>query len=404
MKAILRVGSRRALLGAAMLALALLPAAPAAAAPRTIAGPGAGAGKVNGPAGVAVDQETGDLYVGDSANFRIDRFDSEGHFLLAWGAGVADGGSEEPQICGPAAAVPTKRCFMGKSAAGPGAVVPGAVAVEQSSHDVYVVEQSNHRVNKFTPDGHFIYMLGGEVNKTTGADICTAADLAGGDECGAGRNGTGPAEFTFPLSLALDPSGRFWVGDRERLVAFQADGTPFPAAEIALPGTGTISSLAIGSAGDFYVARQPVSERQQVSFEGFGAGGLFRLGNLPAACSATQTGPIAYATGLAGKEKIQAALDAVCGAGGFAVSGINPPPPPHTVLTFNGPLAGVEPCALELRGGKRLGELRDRDARRRSSGEGGTARSGNGEPRENVRRRGLARSARDRLDRQSICR
>ena len=132
MKAGLRAGRRGALLALAALALT----APAQAQAQTIASYGSGPGKVWFPVGVAVDQSNGDLYVADRANFRIDRFDSEGRFELAWGWGVADGTSQELQSCGPAVLPEgTKRCFAaareagGNTATGPGAVTPGAVAV-----------------------------------------------------------------------------------------------------------------------------------------------------------------------------------------------------------------------------------------------------------------------------------
>ncbi len=39
-------------------------------------------------------------------------------------------------------------------------------------------------------------MLGGEVDKTTHADVCTAEDVnVKHDSCGAGVAGTGPAHF-----------------------------------------------------------------------------------------------------------------------------------------------------------------------------------------------------------------
>jgi DNA-binding beta-propeller fold protein YncE len=45
----------------------------------------------SGPAGIAVDQH-GDLYVADSGNNRIEKFDSEGKFILKWdGVGSGDG-------------------------------------------------------------------------------------------------------------------------------------------------------------------------------------------------------------------------------------------------------------------------------------------------------------------------
>ena len=86
------VPSRRLLLCLPLaLLLAALFAASAEAAPTTIAEYGAGAGQVENPAGTAVDQSTGDLYVAERNGFRVSKFDSAGNFLLAFGYGVADG-------------------------------------------------------------------------------------------------------------------------------------------------------------------------------------------------------------------------------------------------------------------------------------------------------------------------
>src|SRR5580704_10678777 len=56
---------------------------------------GSGSGQLASPTGVAVDNSTGpasgDVYVGDTGNSRVDQFDSNGNFIRAWGWGVADG-------------------------------------------------------------------------------------------------------------------------------------------------------------------------------------------------------------------------------------------------------------------------------------------------------------------------
>lgn len=248
-------GSWKAALVSAVALLALHVAAPAQAAPRTIAEGGSGAGQVHLPVGAAVDQGSGRLYVADRNNFRVNVFAADGSFLLAWGWGVADGLSQEPQSCGPAASPPTKRCFKASStaASGAGAIAPESVAVEQGSGsgNVYVADVSNRRVSKFSAAGEFLFMVGKNVNQTDAADICTAADLQAGDACGRGETGSGPNEFTSPLALAIDSGARVWVGDADRIASLDAAGAP--GAEIALPGAGAIRSLAVDSSGDFYV-------------------------------------------------------------------------------------------------------------------------------------------------------
>ena len=53
---------------------------------------GPGAGQFTSPNGVAVDSK-GDVYVVDSNNSRVQKFDPEGNFLRTWGGGVISGGA-----------------------------------------------------------------------------------------------------------------------------------------------------------------------------------------------------------------------------------------------------------------------------------------------------------------------
>lgn len=264
MRGTFKVGRRRAALGVAgVLALAHFAgaAASAEAASTTVAGLGKGAGRVAQPSGVAVDQETGDLYVADRGNFRIDKFGSGGDFRLAWGYGVADGVSEELQVCGPAAETPTKRCFAPNFFATNHSLLPEAVAVEQSTHDVYVGEQ--YDVSKFTAVGQLIYRVGRNVNKTKQAEAgATQAEknfcaVASGDTCGIGESGTGPGEFSAGvehpvLPLAFDSEGKLWVGDEGRLERFDSGGSFLE--EVSLPAGSRHTALAIDpTSDDFYV-------------------------------------------------------------------------------------------------------------------------------------------------------
>ncbi|MCC2647621.1 MAG: pknD, partial [Nitrososphaeraceae archaeon] len=74
-------------------------------------------GQLNSPAGIDVDS-SGNLYVADDGNSRIQKFTNNGDFITMWG-----------------------------------------------SKDVYVAEQGNFRIQKFTADGKFITKWG-----TEGAD------------------------------------------------------------------------------------------------------------------------------------------------------------------------------------------------------------------------------------------
>jgi hypothetical protein len=203
---------------------------------------GSGAGQFVEPRGVAVDQESGDVYVVDSRNNRLERFTSEGAFLLAWGWGVADGETQALQTC-------VTTCHPGLVSAGSGAFSgPEGVAVDNDplspSHgDVYVDDTGNNRVEKFGPEGEFLLMFGGEVNETTKGDVCLA-----GEACEAGVRGTENGQI-HPTSVAVGPTGTVYVGDEFRVQEFSSEG--LYESQLVLPRERT-SSVAVDSSGDPY--------------------------------------------------------------------------------------------------------------------------------------------------------
>ena len=95
--------------------------------------PGEGDGHFKEPAGIAVNESTGDVYVVDRGNNRIEQLGPKGEFIATWGFGVSDG-EQKFEVC-------TTACRAGT---GIGALdSPGAIAVDNSTGpskgDVYVV-------------------------------------------------------------------------------------------------------------------------------------------------------------------------------------------------------------------------------------------------------------------------
>jgi NHL repeat len=152
----------RLLAALAVMALALLAFASGASAEISICGPGTAAGQCNSPQGVAVDFETGRLYVADQGNNRIDVFESDGTFVRAFGWGV-DTGADALQSC-----TTDSKCQAGIAGTGAGQFSsPTWIAVDNdplssSQHAVYVGTDSS-RVQKFDSAGNFISAFGYDV-------------------------------------------------------------------------------------------------------------------------------------------------------------------------------------------------------------------------------------------------
>jgi DNA-binding beta-propeller fold protein YncE len=242
-----------------VLSCGALTAAPAASAlPASFGGEGTGAGEMVEPRGIAVEQESGDVYVADEANNRIDKFGPEGEFLLAWGWGVADGSTKALQTC-------TTGCFAGLSGSGAGQF-KGAegIAVDSGltfSHgDVYVADTRNSRVEKFGPQGEFLLMFGGNVNETKKTNVCTKEDIEEHDVCGEGVPGEG---FGFFQSLtkhaaAVDQAtGTVYVADQSRVQRFSEAGAV--QSEVGFPIAGFSQNLAVDSAKDIYLKSEELA-------------------------------------------------------------------------------------------------------------------------------------------------
>lgn len=179
---------------------------------------------------------------------------------------IQDGGNYE--ICVPADG---DVCRSGSPGNNPGQLAEALGIALDSSGDLYVVDRVNHRVEKYDPDGNFLLMFGGEVNETTGEDVCTAAQVSGGDVCGAGTFGNpGPGEGQFgswqfkpnpnPNALPnqgdyidVGPDDTIYVGDTDRIQRFGTDGSFKGQVEGAVAGE-LVQSLAVGGDGSLYVA------------------------------------------------------------------------------------------------------------------------------------------------------
>ena len=179
---------------------------------------GSGDGQFDSPKGVAVDS-SGNVYVADTGNSRIQKFTSNGTLLAQWGSeGTGDGQFDHPY----------------------------GVAVD-SSGNVYVADGYNHRIQKFTSGGTFVTKWG--------------------------SSGSGDSQFSCPYGVAVDSSGNVYVADgwNDRIQKFTSDGTYVSQWGNLGAGNGqfqTPKGVDVDSSGYVYVADSVMSRIQKFTSDG----------------------------------------------------------------------------------------------------------------------------------------
>ena len=180
-----------------------------------------------------------------------------------------------------APALATKTHFLTHSFGSPGsgagqlsllAYTEGApdsgVAVNSTTHDVYVADTGNHRVDQFEANGTFVRAWGWGVvaGGLGGFEICTPASLG----CQAGTSGSGAGQFTTPTFIAVDNDlssasyGDVYVGDAtDHLVSkFNSEGKLEESWGVKgqLDGSGavggpfaSIAGIAVDASGNLFV-------------------------------------------------------------------------------------------------------------------------------------------------------
>jgi hypothetical protein len=231
---------------------------------------GSGAGQFDRPDAIAVNS-AGDLYVAESNNHRVQKFDSAGNFLLAFGDGVdATSGGD---VC---TAASHDTCQAGTSGNGPGQFgLPSGIiqyanklAVSPSDGSVFVGE--NERIQKFDPNGVYvetIAMPAGEEIRALAADA-SKLYVVFKDEPRVVRTlePTGPgatlleASFTVPTSfiraLAPNPAGGLYATVESRAFEFDPSGTLLSSFDLSSDGS-FLEGIGTGGAcgpTDVYVA------------------------------------------------------------------------------------------------------------------------------------------------------
>lgn len=175
-------------------------------------------GQFNYPTGVAVDG-SGNVYVVDGENNRVQKFDSNGIYLAQWGTSGSEGGQF---------------------------AIPQGIGVDAVGN-VYVVDTFNDRIQKFDSNGTYMTQWGG--------------------------SGNGDGQLTFPLSLAVDSNGSVYVADsgNDRIQKFDSNGMYLAQWGSFGSGNGQFfepASVAVDEAGHVYVLDTSNERIQQFDSNG----------------------------------------------------------------------------------------------------------------------------------------
>ncbi len=223
--------------------------------------PGSEPGTFQFPADVAAAPTTGNIYITDAANNRVQELTETGEFILMFGKHVNTNGTN---TC---THEETPKCQAGEPGNQPGALNgPEAITVDPVTGNIYIAEPVLYRVQEYTPTGQFILMIGKEVNKTnsTNPNLCTQQEITKNNvECGTGtQNSTGSTEhqaFTAPEALAAGgPEDLLYVGDVHRVQMFKANGEPAgeirqPLETISSEPSSKVTALTVNPAGNIYL-------------------------------------------------------------------------------------------------------------------------------------------------------
>lgn len=242
--------------------------------------PGTGSSQFSGPWGLAVDG-SGNVYVADGPNNRVQKFNSSGVYQQTFGSGYGNGNGQLNN--------------------------PIDVAVDGSGN-VYVADQAfvspgNGRVQKFNSAGVYQAkttsglgsVIGGQIRGVAldGAGNLFVADSSTSrirkytTALGAETANFGSGTLSFPTGVACDSSNQVWVADATtaRFYKYSSAATPVLVSTYGTTGSGDgqfqhPAGLAIDSSNNVYVSDYSRNDIQkfnssgvyQTRFGSFGAG------------------------------------------------------------------------------------------------------------------------------------
>jgi hypothetical protein len=237
---------------------------------------------------LALNEASGDVYVADTGNHRVDQFTAAGTFIRSFGADVGGAGVD---VCASA-------CVAGATGSTPGAFEAATmVAVDNDplspSHgDVYVADTAAGLVTKFEADGALVssWGVGGQLDGSTATSPIAGpfAEIAGIVVDAAGnldvlengehalfrfaQDGSFIADFETPRGsapggLGVDPEGDFFkLNGSPTVEKFTSSGTDIGQVSEPEPSTGGVA--VDPSNGDVY--RDTGTSIETYAFNGVG--------------------------------------------------------------------------------------------------------------------------------------
>jgi RHS repeat-associated protein len=188
---------------------------------RTVGTRGEGAGQFKTTYGLAVDSK-GNIWATDEGNNRVEEFSSEGVFIKMFGWGVSNG-EAKLEVC-------TSSCRAGLQGAGNGEFsIPEGIAID-SKGDVFVADRGNHRVQEFNPELVWVHNLvqGTEkegpfyltVDSSNNVWVTYSWDNKIGEFNSEGKlirtwgtAGTEPGKLSIPYGIAVGPENDVWIAE-----------------------------------------------------------------------------------------------------------------------------------------------------------------------------------------------
>jgi len=208
-------------------------------------GQGTGPGQFQGPRGIAVDRQRGQVYVVDTGNKRVQVFGLDGSFIAVWDR--ADEAFAE------------------------GFEEPFDVVVD-SRGEVYVLDAVAQFIQRYGPSGELHGAIGHDLAfyrprglaidaednlyvADTGGNRIVKMTLSGQQLAQFGEQGAGPGQVSQPTDVAVDATGRIYVMDSYNLRVEVLDPAGRYLGEWPIGGANTFDSphIELGPGGQIFI-------------------------------------------------------------------------------------------------------------------------------------------------------